>query len=235
VPGTDQLEHPSTRPWWRRRRWPAAAALVLAALLAVVLTQGNDQPHPAAAAVAHPDAVAADPVDPVDPVVPVVPATPVSDAELARLPAATTFTTLPQAPLDPAPQQPPTGQVLHPLRTVPLYTAPGAPAFAALPITQLVSDTWVTVIAEQPGWALVLLPSRPNGTTGWVVVDEHVTVASTPYRIVVDRAAFQLTLYRNEMPVGSWRVASDCPGHPPRPGAPFCSPRSPKRSPRSVL
>lgn len=216
MPGTDQLEHPRNGPWWRCRWWPAAAAaLALAVLLAAVLTQGDDLKHPAPAVVAHPDAASDAPVEPV------VPATPVSDVELAGLPAATTFTTLPQAPLDPAPQQPPTGQVLHPLRTVPLYTAPGAPAFAALPITQLVSDTWVPVIAEQPGWAQVLLPSRPNGTTGWVVVDEHVTVASTPYRIVVDRAAFQLSLYRNEVPVGSWRVGVGLPRSPTPPGRTF--------------
>lgn len=152
---------------------------------------------------------------------PAVPPVPVSEVALAALPAATTFADLPQAPLDPAPQQAPVGVVVHPHRLVPIYATPGGPPIASLPPTQLVSDTWLPVIAERAGWVQVLLPSRPNGATGWLATTEQVTVATTPYRIIVDRAAFSLTLLRDEQPVGTWRVGIGKANSPTPPGRTF--------------
>ncbi len=46
------------------------------------------------------------------------------------------------------------------------------------------------------GWLEVLLPIRPNGTTGWVDLDD-VTLSRNPYRIEVDLATYELTVRRD--------------------------------------
>jgi hypothetical protein len=144
---------------------------------------------------------------------PVVAPRPVSAAELAALPPATTFGTVTGAPPDPDPTAPPTGDVVHPTVPVPVYAAPGGPAIAAAPVQQPfgsppqdTNDTWLPVIDRQPGWARVLLPDRPNSSTGWLAVDDRVTTAHTPYVITVDRATFTLTLLRDGAQVGRWTV-----------------------------
>lgn len=52
---------------------------------------------------------------------------------------------------------------------------------------------------DQPkdGWIEVLLPVRPNGTTGWVEMDE-VDLTINPYRIEIDASAYELTIYRDD-------------------------------------
>ncbi|MGH1488899.1 MAG: L,D-transpeptidase [Acidimicrobiales bacterium] len=50
-------------------------------------------------------------------------------------------------------------------------------------------------IDQSGDWLEVLLPVRPNGTTGWIKADE-VTLSINPYRIVVDTDNYQLTIYR---------------------------------------
>ncbi|MGH3518627.1 MAG: L,D-transpeptidase family protein [Haloechinothrix sp.] len=131
----------------------------------------------------------------------------VSPDALARLPKATTFGTVTNAPADPRPGDAPPGMVVHPRRTVPVFTAPGGRPIAALPATQLGSDTWLPVLDEQPGWLRVLLPARPNGATGWLHHDTaYLRIAHTPYRIEVDRARFTLRLYRDGATIGRWTV-----------------------------
>lgn len=138
---------------------------------------------------------------------PVVAPLPVSDADLGALPQANTFGTVPDAPHDDDPAAAPSGRLVHPAATVPVYLAPGEKAIAALPAQQLQSDTWLPVIAEQPGWVRVLLPTRPGGSTGWLYLDDpRVSVARTTYRVVVDRAAFTLTLLDGDRQVGRWTV-----------------------------
>lgn len=112
----------------------------------------------------------------------------------------------------------PSGDVLHPTVTVPVYVAPGGPAIAAAPVKEWASDTWFPVVASQPGWARVLLPTRPNGATGWIdTTDARVQSAYTPFRVVVDRATFKLTL-STQVPdstedrvLGSWSVGVGTP------------------------
>lgn len=96
---------------------------------------------------------------------------------------------------------------------MPVYAAPGGPAIAALPAQQPdanhqpVSPTVVPVIATQPGWARVLLPTKPNGSTGWVdTIDRRVSESITPYVIVVDREHYRLTLLRTGVQIGQWTV-----------------------------
>ncbi|CAL9677678.1 hypothetical protein SUDANB95_08005 (plasmid) [Actinosynnema sp. ALI-1.44] len=187
------------------RRLVVLAAVLAMATAATVTTLITNVASPT---------VAAGPVSPTDGRAVLDPArtaviapAPVADAELATLPEATTFATLPDAPPDTDPAGVPSGRVLHPTASVPIYLEPGARAFAALPPMQLGSDTWLPVVEERPGWARVLLPTRPQHATGWVFADDpRVTSARTPYRIVVNLANFTLTLLQDEVQVGRWTV-----------------------------
>ena len=76
-----------------------------------------------------------------------------------------------------------------------VYGTPGGPQLVTtlsartdygLPRTLLVTD-------QQPGWLHVLLPMRPNDTSGWVR-NSDVTLGSTTYSIKVDLTAHQLTV-----------------------------------------
>ncbi|MYW96293.1 L,D-transpeptidase family protein [Amycolatopsis rubida] len=123
------------------------------------------------------------------------------------LPESTTYATIPNAPTDVNESDSPNGTVVHPHRPVPVYQAPGAPPFAMLPVKQISSDTWVPVAAEENGWIQVLLPSRPNGSVGWLSTqDSSLTAARTPYRVEVNRTAFRMTLIRDTTTVAAWTV-----------------------------
>ena len=61
-------------------------------------------------------------------------------------------------------------------------TAAGAPTTFAV-----VGDASPDAPQDHPGWLQVALPTRPNGSTGWVPVDS-VTVVKTPFRVFVDLA-----------------------------------------------
>lgn len=175
-----------------------AVSVLSAVLAAAALTVSAAMPAPAAGET--------EPV-PSPPAAAVVAPIPVGAEQLAALPQATTFTAVPAADPDDTPDAPLPGRVVHPSATVPVYRAPGGPAIAALPALQLGSDTWLPVIGQQPGWARVLLPARPNGATGWLYQDDpRISVASTSLRIEVDRAAFTLTLLDGDRQAGRWRV-----------------------------
>ena len=50
---------------------------------------------------------------------------------------------------------------------------------------------------ERTDWVKVLLPVRPNGSTGWVKTSD-VTLATHDYRIVVEVGAHHLTVYKGD-------------------------------------
>ena len=56
------------------------------------------------------------------------------------------------------------------------------------------------------GWIEVLLPIRPNGSTGWIAVAD-VSLSRNPYRIVVDVDSYELTVFREDATVLSTTVA----------------------------
>ena len=152
---------------------------------------------------------------------PVVAPRAVSAEQLAALPQATTFTTTPAAPRDPAPEQMPGGLVAHPTTAMPVYAAPGGDPVAVIPATQPLgiepnitrTDTWLSILDTQPGWALVALPSRPNNSVAWLHTDTpDVTVAMSPSVITVDRAAFEVTLTTNGTVTGRWKAGIGKPG-----------------------
>lgn len=190
----------------RRRRLATVVAAVALALTAAGTTIAVSTPGPPAPPPVPPEpAVAAEGQTPL----PIL----VSGPELAALPQATTWATIPAAPPDPDPTHAPSGRVVHPTATVSTYAAPGGPPIAAVPPTQLGSDTWLPILAEVPGWALVALPSRPQGSAAWLyLADPAVTVARTPYLITVDRQAFLLRLVRDGTETGRWIVGIGKPG-----------------------
>lgn len=200
-----------TPPWNHRSIAGVSTALAVLAVVALLLgtAGGRDQappdPDPTAAATS-PRAGSSSAASPQP--------RPVSADELEQLPAATTFGDIPAAPRDPAPDQPATGQVAHPARPMPLFTAPGGEPVAAVGPTQPIGieparaevDTWLPILHRQPGWAMVSLPSRPNNTVAWLHLGPEVIIATTPYAITVDRARMELVLHRDGQLAGRWTV-----------------------------
>jgi hypothetical protein len=145
-----------------------------------------------------------------------------SATQTARLPMATTFGTTPAAPQDPAPFARETGIVIHPATTRVIYARPGGPAVAVLPTTELGSPTWVPVVQSRRGWDRILLPTRPNRSTGWIYVGGGgVQTARTPYQIDINLATYRLTILDGGRSLGTWTVAEGAPGTPTPAGRTF--------------
>jgi len=190
----------------------AAAAIV--GTLAAVVSSG-----PGSAPVSGPATAVAGPASPA--VVPV----PVTAAELASLPQATTYDTTPAAPLDATPFTVTSGTVLRPLTAQVVYAGPGKAPVAILPATELGGPTWVPVIQTSPDWDEVLLPSKPNGASGWVYTgganSSKVDVRSSPYLIRIQVGARKLSIIDNGQSLGTWTVAVGAPGTPTPTGRTF--------------
>ncbi|MCP2333758.1 L,D-transpeptidase [Actinoalloteichus caeruleus] len=130
----------------------------------------------------------------------------VTDTELAGLPEASTFGDVPDAPVDPAPHDPGTGTVVRAHAEVPVYGEPGGAPVARLPERQLGSPTWLPVVDRAGDWLQVLLPSRPNGSTGWLHADDDLEEAGNDFLVTVDLADFALTVTREGEEIGRWTV-----------------------------
>lgn len=125
--------------------------------------------------------------------------------DLSKLVASTTKSTLPKAPRDTEPQATTEGDVVHPKRVIAVYAAPGRRPFTKVTPQQM-GELWLPVVDRRGGWAKVLLPSKPNGSTGWVrtaAVEER----RTPYLIRVHVGSRQLELIEDGTVVGTWTVA----------------------------
>jgi lipoprotein-anchoring transpeptidase ErfK/SrfK len=195
-----------------------AGLLVLGVGAAVVRQQQAPEPaaEAAARAVASPTIAAFGP-----------PAAPIT----TTVPPATTTTT--SAPAGPAPGTgvqaafAPRGPlaaaerstVAYALGTqLAVYDAPGAtaarlvlanPRPSGAPLVLLVVD-------QQPGWLDVLLPVRPNGSSGWIRADE-VRLAVHDFKIVVELGAHRITAYQGtdvlvSEPIGVGTAEAPTPG-----------------------
>jgi lipoprotein-anchoring transpeptidase ErfK/SrfK len=152
---------------------------------------------------------------------PVAP-TRVPAAQAARLPLATTFARLRRSPQDPDPFGTETGLVTHPAVTTVIYGRPGGPPIAVLPVTEMDNPTWVPVIQTQMGWERVLLPSRPNRSTGWIyVAGGGLKNAYSAYQVRIGLAARRLTVLDAGHRLGSWTVAVGAPSTPTPTGRTF--------------
>ena len=78
-----------------------------------------------------------------------------------------------------------------------VYNGPGAPvASLTLANPQPSGAPLVLLVTEQrAGWLQVLLPVRPNGSTGWIRAEE-VSLVTHDFRIIVELAAHRITAYR---------------------------------------
>jgi len=144
-----------------------------------------------------------------------------SSAQTARLPIASTYGTTPAAPQDPDPFARETGIVVHPATTRVIYARPGGRAVAVLPATELGSPTWVPVVQSKPGWDRILLPTRPDRSTGWIRVGGGLRTAYTPYQIDINLATYRLTILEAGRRLGTWTVAEGAPGTPTPAGRTF--------------
>lgn len=141
---------------------------------------------------------------------PIIPPVSISARDLAKFPRATTFTSIPAAPLDLAPFATTSGLVVHPLSPQVLYAGPGKQPIAVLPVTELGGPTWVPMVQASPGWAQVLLPSRPNRATGWIFTGSggsRLEVRSSGYLIRIQIGARKLSVDDAGQPLGTWTVA----------------------------
>lgn len=92
----------------------------------------------------------------------------------------------------------------------------------------------VFLVEEQrPGWVKVLLPTRPNGSTGWIHSGE-VRVSQNPYHIQVDVAAHQITVFNATQPIYQGPVAVGAPATPTPPGLYYTRVLLQTPDPRSV-
>ncbi len=119
---------------------------------------------------------------------------------------------------------------------VPVYTAPGAPSS-----TQSIANPnengapLVFLVQETKGdWLRVLLPVRPNGSSGWIR-SRDVRLGQHGYRIVVELAAHRITVMEGANvfltePVGVGTSSTPTPGglyyvkellRPPNPNGPY--------------
>ncbi|GAA3673280.1 hypothetical protein GCM10022237_36170 [Nocardioides ginsengisoli] len=166
-----------------RASWPVTLVVLLFAISALVLVLkdggGKTAPEPASS--------------------------PTAKLDLTSLPMSSTTATIKAAPKDPRPTKVPKGTVVHPKRVIPLYDAPDGKAFAKIGPKQF-GDTWLPVITRNRDWVQVLLPSKPNGSTGWLRSSE-LSEANSRFLVVVHLGARTLELVEDGQPVGIWTVA----------------------------
>ncbi|MEQ6903056.1 L,D-transpeptidase [Nocardioides sp. YIM 152588] len=128
-----------------------------------------------------------------------------ADIDLASLTATTTEARIKAAPVDGNPDQAPDGLVVHPKRAVPVFDVPDGTAIAKVGPHQF-GDTWLPVVDRQRGWVQVLLPSRPNGSTGWLRA-AGLQRAHSRFLVRVHLGSRTMGLYENGAEIGSWPVA----------------------------
>ncbi len=135
--------------------------------------------------------------------------------QTASLPEATTYEEIPNAPIDPEPNAPTEGEVLHPTRELTVHDAVDGEPIARLPVKQISSPTWVPVIARDGDWAQILLPTRPNGATGWINTSgDAVESAENDYLVNVELDSFNLEILKDGEQIGEWTVGIGEPESP---------------------
>lgn len=144
------------------------------------------------------------------------PSVPATTVPAPSVPAATVPVAVAAAPVPvpaPAPAPAPEGPPLPTLSAridVPalsVYDQPGAPMAtgALLPVTELGTARVLPVVALGGDWLEVLLPTRPNGSTGWIR-SRDVTLQPVGDAVVVDLAARTLAWVHRGVVVLSTKV-----------------------------
>jgi lipoprotein-anchoring transpeptidase ErfK/SrfK len=96
---------------------------------------------------------------------------------------------------------------------IPGYPAPGAPSNMTVPGNWYGYPSELPVITTWPGWLEVRLAQRPNESTTWVQ-EQDVTLASTPYYLILNLATEHLTEYENSVPINSFPAGIGAPDDP---------------------
>ncbi|WP_432874697.1 L,D-transpeptidase [Kribbella sp. CA-245084] len=139
--------------------------------------------------------------------------------DLTTLTASTTATTIATAPLDTQPFSGTNGLVVHPRAEAALFTAPDADAFGKIAPTQF-GQTWLPVVEQTDGWVRVLLPSKPNRSTGWLQ-DEDLDRASSSYLVRVHTSSRTIELFDKNKSLGTWKAGVGAKKTPTPPGRTF--------------
>ncbi|WBQ08491.1 L,D-transpeptidase [Kribbella sp. CA-293567] len=139
--------------------------------------------------------------------------------DLTVLPGSSTHTTIAAAPLDPEPFGGTDGLVVHPRTQTALYSAPDAEPFAKIGPTQF-GPTWLPVVGRADGWVQVLLPSKPNRSTGWLR-DDGLDRATSPYLIRVHTGSRTIELFENGKSLGNWKAGVGAKATPTPSGRTF--------------
>jgi lipoprotein-anchoring transpeptidase ErfK/SrfK len=93
-----------------------------------------------------------------------------------------------------------------------IHTTPGGPVLTSLANPQPSGNPLVLqVLNLEPQWIGVALPTRPNGSTGWVLRSQ-VSLTADPYRLDIDLAGHRLVLSRLGAAVVSTPIAIGAPG-----------------------
>ena len=182
------------------RRWMAA---VVAAVVALVpgMRGGGDARPPAA----RPEASVAAPLAAPPPPEPADPGAGSGAAEPPPPPAPDPAPAAPGPPAAPPPAvvARPAAFTSHPRSavaeavgpSVTVFDSPGGAVSRVLGSPQPSGAPLVLLVVEQyDGWLHVLLPVRPNGSTGWVRAEE-VEVTEHTYSIVIELGAHQITVF----------------------------------------
>jgi lipoprotein-anchoring transpeptidase ErfK/SrfK len=141
----------------------------------------------------------------------------------AAAPPSTRVTPSTKAPA-PTTTTPPNGSLVATAHVPNLvvYDAPNGKPIQALPNPWLfepsnastaVPQIFLVAQTTNSGWVQVLLPIRPNGTTGWVKASD-VSLANDPYHIKVSLSAHQITVKNGDSPVYQGPVATGLPATP---------------------
>jgi lipoprotein-anchoring transpeptidase ErfK/SrfK len=146
-------------------------------------------------------------------------------SELAKLPRATTYASIPAAPDDPDPFAVTSGLVVHLRAPQIVYSGPGKLPVAVLPPTELGAPTWVPVVQSSPGWERVLLPSRPNRSTGWIYTGvaggSQLDTRRSTYLVRINVGARKVSIVNDGRLLGTWTAAVGAPATPTPTGRTF--------------
>ncbi|MGH3466317.1 MAG: L,D-transpeptidase family protein [Thermocrispum sp.] len=150
---------------------------------------------------------------------------PARKGDFAKLVESTTHTTLKGTQRDQEPQARTRGDIVRPEKVVAIYQRPGGKAVGKIGPRQI-GETWLPVIGKQGGWVQVLLPSKPNGSTGWLKASQ-LEQKFTPYLIAVHLRSMRLELLHTEQRggpakrVGDWEIGIGKPDTPTPTGRTF--------------
>ncbi len=138
--------------------------------------------------------------------------------KLADLKLANTKARLPRSARDRG-DQAVDGEVVHPLRMIPVFAEPGRKPFAKVGPQQM-GELWLPVVGRKKGWTKVMLPARPNASAGWVRT-RGVERRTSSYEVQVHLGSRTLEVIRDGTPAGSWTVAIGAAGTPTPTGRTF--------------